>query len=171
MRTWYKMIPPKKVQEVSQIYKGVWLPQMDRYWESDDGYSVMSRKIKTDWGAVEHVTIERMNKGGDIPWAVKQEIKDELFGFKCTAIEVFPAKKNLIDVCDVYHLWVLPKDFRMPFGIHPIRDRVCDPIERGYDFDLEKCKEWNDSDTRKSLVGELDLDYLSTGLERVLVYE
>lgn len=171
MRTWYKMIPPKKVQEVSQIYKGVWLPQMDRYWESDDGYSVMSRKIKTDWGAVEHVTIERMNKGGDIPWAVKQEIKDELFGFKCTAIEVFPAKKNLIDVCDVYHLWVLPKDFRMPFGIHPIRDHVCDPIERGYDFDLEKCKEWNDSDTRKSLVGELDLDYLSTGLERVLEYE
>jgi DNA gyrase subunit A len=51
---------------------------MDRYWESDDGYHVGSRLIRTDWGVVEHVTIGRMGLvGGDIPWAVKQEIKEE----------------------------------------------------------------------------------------------
>lgn len=157
-RVWHKMLPPKKLQEIVPIYQGIWMPQMDRYWESEDGYSVMSRKIKTAWGAVEHVTIGRLGEisfGGanDIPWAVKQEIKDELYGYKCTAIEVFPAKKNLVDICDVYHLWVLPEGFKMPFGIHPYKDVQCDPIERGYDFNLDDCNTWNESDTRKALVG------------------
>lgn len=135
------------------------MPQLDRCWESDDGYSVMSRKIKTDWGPIEHITIQKMGTMGvggtcEVPWSVKQEIKDELFGYKYTAIEVFPAKKNLVDVCDVYHLWLLPDNFKLPFGIHPHRDPQCNPIERGYDFDLEKCKAWNDSPDRAALVGD-----------------
>lgn len=157
MRKWHKLPPPKKLQEIAEIYKGVWMPQMDRYWESDDGYNAMSRLIKTEWGAVEHVTIQRSGKGlyaGDIPWAVKQEIKDELFGIRATAIEVFPAKKNLVDVCDVYHLWVLPKEFKLPFGIHPTRDVQCNPIERGYDFNMDEAVAWNESPERKAIVGE-----------------
>lgn len=151
MRTWYKCVPPKVLHENFGIYKGVWMPQMDRYWESDDGYSAMSRLLRTEWGPVEHVTIQRMGRKGDIPWAVKQEIKEELFGIRSTAIEVFPAKKNLVDVCDVYHIWVLPKDFRLPFGIHPTRDVQCEPVERGLDFDLEECNRWIDSPERKAI--------------------
>lgn len=155
-KVWHKVIPPKKAQEIANIYKGTWMPHMDRAWESEDGYSVLSRAIKTQWGTVEHVTIQRMSGSGDIPWAEKQEIKDDLFGFKSTAIEVFPAKKNLIDVCDVYHLWVLPKDFKMPFGIHPFKDVQCPPVERGYDFDLEECREWNDNPIREEMMAERD---------------
>lgn len=158
-RVWYKMIPPKKVQEELHIYSGVWMPQLDRYWESNDGYSVMSRKIRTEWGAVEHITIQKMGgigMGGasEVPWSVKQQIKDELFGYKYTAIEIFPCKKNLVDVCDVYHLWLLPDDFKIPFGIHPYRDPQCEAIERGYDFDLDKVRAWNNSPERAALVGE-----------------
>lgn len=149
MRTWHKCIPPKVLHENFGIYKGIWMPQMDRYWESDDGYSVMSRLIRTEWGPVEHLTIQRMRGKGDIPWAVKQEIKEELFGIRSTAIEVYPAKKNLVDVCDIYHIWVLPKDFRLPFGIHPTRDVQCEPVERGLDYNLEECKKWMDSPERK----------------------
>lgn len=156
-RKWVKCIPPKKLQEITPVYKGVWMPQMDRYWESDDGYNVMSRQIKTSVGVIEHITIGRLggfNIGGsgEVPWSVKQEIKDELFGVKRIAIEVFPSRKHLVDVCDVYHLWLLPKDYTMPFGIHPIRDPQCDPVERGYDFDLDKCKEWTDSPERAALI-------------------
>lgn len=154
-RTWYKMIPPKKVHEEFGVYQGIWMPQMDRYWESDDGFSVMSRQIKTDWGVVEHVTIQRMGKGlwaGDVPWAVKQEIKDELFGIRATAIEVFPTKKHLVDVCDVYHLWVLPKDFKLPFGIHPTRDPQGTPVERGYDYNMIDVQAWTESPQRDTLV-------------------
>lgn len=153
MRHWYKCIPPKMCHEQLGIYRGTWMPQMDRCWESDDGYSVMSRRIRTEWGVVDHVTIGRMGKFGDIPWAVKQEIKDELFGRRATAIEVFPSAKNLVDVCDIYHLWVLPEDFRLPFGIHPTRDPIGDPVERGYDFNIEDNKKWLDSPERKALLG------------------
>ena len=91
---------------------------------------------------------------GDIPWAVKQEIKNELFGSRTTAIEVFPSKKNLIDVMDLYHLWILPKDFRLPFGIHPNRDPQCPTVERGYDFNMEDVVAWTESPKRKQLEGD-----------------
>ena len=152
MRKWYKVIPPKVLHEKMGMYQGVWMPQMDRCWESDDGYSVMSRKIRTDWGIVEHVTIQRMGLSGDIPWAVKQAIKDELFGKKVTAIEVFPSEKHLVDICDVYHLWVLPEDFKIPFGIHPNRDPKGVPVHRGYDFNIDDVKKWTDSSERKALL-------------------
>lgn len=151
-RTWHKILPPKKAQEVFNIYHGVWHPQIDRCWESEDGYSVSSRLIKTEWGQVEHVTIQRLGGTGDVGWKVKQEIKDDLFGHQRVAIEVFPSSKNLVDVCDVYHLWVLPKGFELPFGIHPTRDPMGTPVERGYDFNLQECQEWCESDLRKELM-------------------
>lgn len=159
MRKWYKMISPKQANETWTIYTGSWMPDMDRWWESDDGYSVGSRLLRTDWGTVEHVTIQKMGSlsgdgSRDIPWAVKQEIKDELFGSRRVAIEVFPEQKHLVDVCDVYHLWVMPKDFKMPFGIHPTRDVQCPVVNRGYDWDLEKAKEWIDNPLRKQFLGE-----------------
>lgn len=153
MRKWYKSLPMKKVHEELGLYNGTWSKEMDRYWESDDGYNVGSRLIRTDWGTVEHVTIERIG-GGDIPWAVKQEIKNELFGIRATAIEVFPCKKNLIDVMDIYHLWILPKDYQLPFGIHPYRDPQCPVVERGYDFNMKEVVAWVESPERKKLVGE-----------------
>lgn len=166
-RVWHKLVPPKKLQEVANIYQGVWMPQMDRYWESEDGYTAMSRLIKTPWGDVEHLTINTMCGSSDIPWAVKQEIKDELFGFQRVAIEVFPAKKNLIDVCNVYHLWVLPKDFRLPFGIHPYRDPQGEPVERGYDFNLNDCHEWNESPERAALMENRDNCLTDVQRERI----
>ena len=141
MRKWHKSIPPKVLHEQFGLYQGMWMPFMDRYWESDDGYNAMSRQIRTEWGVIEHFTIQRSgamtNDGSrDIPWSVKQEIKNELVGERRVAIEVFPAQKNLVDICDVYHLWVLPKDFKLPFGIHPTRDPQGKPVERGYDYNL-----------------------------------
>lgn len=152
MRRWIKCIPPKFMHEQFGIYTGMWMPHMDRYLESDDGYCATSRAIKTEWGVVEHVTIQRLCGKGDIPWAVKQEIKDELFGSRATAIEVFPAKKHMVDICDIYHLWVLPKDFKLPFGIHPTRDVQCEPVERGYDYNLEEVKKWTESPERRALI-------------------
>ena len=154
MRTWHKSIPMKMLHEKFGVYNGAWSQQMDRYWESDDGYTVSSRQIRTAIGVVEHVTIQKVGpgvRGGDIPWAVKQEIKDELFGSRATAIEVFPAKKNLVDVMDIYHLWILPKDYKLPFGIHPTRDTQCPAVERGYDFNVEETVAWTESPERKAL--------------------
>lgn len=77
----------------------------------------MSRKIETVWGIVEHACI-RNAEASDIPWAEKQRIKRELFGKWTTAIEVFPADDRLVDQANMYHLWILPDGFPLPFGIH-----------------------------------------------------
>lgn len=152
MRKWIKGVSPRQLNSIMPVYKGIWMPQMDRCWESDDGYSVLSRLVRTKWGKVEHVTIQRKNKGlsndgtYDVPWAVKQQIKDELFGKDRTAIEVFPTEKLLVDVCDVYHLWVFEKGFELPFGIHPKEAAKMEYVNRGFSFteaDLVEYKKFN----------------------------
>ena len=67
---------------------------------------------------------------------------------------MFPSRKNLIDACDVYHLWVLPKDFALPFGIHPTRDPKGIPVNRGYDFSIEDSLAWTQSEERKQLMDQ-----------------
>ena len=51
-----------------------------------------------------------------------------------TSIEVYPKQDKLIDVCDVYHLWVFDKKYNMPFGIHP-KEHI-HAINRGYNMNL-----------------------------------
>ena len=143
-RIWKETLAPKYLHEVLGVYHGAWFPDMDRCWRSNDGYQVTSRIIFTEWGKVEHAAVQLIdddaflssNGERDIPWAVKQQIKNEIFGETRLAIEVFPKQKNLVDVQDVYHLWVFPKDFDLPFGIHPIRDKQCKVISRGCPKDV-----------------------------------
>lgn len=139
---WHKEIPPKYLHEQIGVYEGVWLPLMDRYWESDEGYNVMSREFSCELGKFQHITIEAAN-GKPVGWSIKQQIKDELFGRDRIAIEVYPDNKHLVDVMNVYHLWILPKKSKMPFGIHPIKDNIGEPVFRGYDFNLNECIERN----------------------------
>lgn len=148
---WVKAIPPKMIQKQFGIYQGQWMPEMDRCWmDYERGYSVSSRMIYTkQWGNVEHVTISRLHKDGEpivstdganvIGWSEKQMIKNELFGEDRFAIEVYPKQDRLVDVADVYHLWVFGKKYDMPFGIHPKEYKKA--INRGatfYEEDLEE---------------------------------
>lgn len=141
---WVKGIPPKMLQEQFGIYHGQWMPEMDRCWEDyERGYSVCSRMINTkQFGNVEHVTITRHHKEGDeivatggvapIGWSEKMMIKNELFGEDRFAIEVYPKQERLVDIADVYHLWVFNKKYDMPFGIHPKEYKKA--INRGATF-------------------------------------
>lgn len=43
---------------------------------------------------------------------------------------MFPAENRLVDMTDTYHLWILPKKFKMPFGIHP-SDAKVSAVHRG----------------------------------------
>ncbi len=145
-RIWKETISPAYLHENYGIYQGEWMPQMDRCWMSDDGIQVTSRLLITDWGKVEHAAINitgglTFNGESDLPWAVKMEIKNELFGEDRLAIEVFPKKKNLVDVMDVYHLWVFQKDFELPFGIHPVRDKKARWVKRGCPKDVSALAE------------------------------
>lgn len=85
---------------------------------ANERYSVQFFEQSSRWGKITHLLIRRHDQGKGLPWAHKQRIKNELVGEDRTAVEVFPSAKNLIDDADVYHLWVLPPDFDLPFGIH-----------------------------------------------------
>ena len=140
-RIWKETLSPAYLHEKFGVYKGVWMQQMDRCWMSDDGIQVTSRLIMTDWGKIEHAAITvagglSSNGEYELPWSVKMQIKNELFGEQRLAIEVFPKQKNLVDVMDVYPLWVFPKDFDLPFGIHPTRDKQGRQIHRGFPTDV-----------------------------------
>lgn len=144
-----KAIPPRLLRDEFGLYQGTgrvgWHGEMDRCWiDNDASICVTSRIIRTRFGNVEHVAISKgtgTNDGsGDISWSMKMQIKNELFGENRFAIEVFPKQKNLVDVLDVYHLWVFDKKLEMPFGIAPHEYQRA--INRGYCItrdDLEKC--------------------------------
>lgn len=95
---WTETITPKQaVEELGVPYHG-WMREMDRAWVSEDGqYSVMSRLLRTPVGKVEHVAITsaagcgKCDGSGDIPWAVKMQIKNELFGEKARRHRGIPA--------------------------------------------------------------------------------
>ncbi|HBZ80934.1 MAG TPA: hypothetical protein DEP07_11175 [Brevibacillus sp.] len=92
-----------------------WFSQLSQAW-SNGKYAVMARDVFTESGIVKHVCI-RNAAGTDIPWREKQRIKNELFGSEATAIEFFPKESELVDEANMYHLWVLPIGYTLPFGL------------------------------------------------------
>ena len=79
-------------------------------------YCVMIRNIETEWGTVEHAII-RNAESTDICWSEKQRLKNEIFGHEAVAIEIFPKMSELVDSANMYHLWVMPDGFVIPFSI------------------------------------------------------
>lgn len=144
-----KVMPPKFMHDYFGLYPDGpnrlgWHGEMDRSWiDNDADICVCSRLIRTQFGNVEHVTISKgtgTNDGtGEVTWAEKMQIKNELFGENRFAIEIFPKQKNLVDVCDVYHLWVFDKKVNMPFGI--AKGEYQKAVNRGYsvsEADIQK---------------------------------
>lgn len=95
-----------------------WFGELDKVWV-DGEYAVMSRPLQTEWGEVTHACIRNVDNT-DIPWAEKQRIKNELFGVDRIAVEVFPAETQLVDEANMYHIWILPEGFKMPFTLKEV---------------------------------------------------
>lgn len=94
-----------------------WRLEMSSAWRSaDNQYRVYRRDYESKNGPAIHISIFKEG-GGDVPWAIKQDAKDKFIGENRTAVEVYPASKNLVDKGDVYHLWSLPEEFQLPFNL------------------------------------------------------
>lgn len=100
-----------------QLGKGTgWFGELDRVYRQGNEYVVMVRNVETEWGIIQHACI-RNAENTDIPWSEKQRIKNEIFGQESSAVEVFPKESELVDEANMYHIWVLPTDFKIPFGL------------------------------------------------------
>jgi hypothetical protein len=93
-----------------------WMGQVDTVWRN--GWCVvMRRRLALAWGPADHAIL-RTARNAELGWAEKQRIKDEIFGTDRVAVEVLPAAGDVVDAADIYHLWVLPPGFCLPFGLH-----------------------------------------------------
>lgn len=93
-----------------------WFGELNRVYRQGNDYVVMVRNVETAWGIVQHACI-RNAESIDIPWAEKQRIKNEIFGRESQAIEVFPKESQLVDEVNMYHIWVIPDEMKLPFGL------------------------------------------------------
>lgn len=80
-------------------------------------YSVQWFEVETEWGQVVHLMVRRHDEGPIREWTHMQRIKNELVGPERVAVEVYPAQSEVVDQANMYHLWVLPEGFRLPFGL------------------------------------------------------
>lgn len=84
----------------------------DEIW-INDLYQVVKHPLK---GMV-HLNIRRRDGYPGRDWRHFQQIKNELVGEECEAVELYPAESRLVDQGNKYHLWVVvDPTFRFPFG-------------------------------------------------------
>jgi hypothetical protein len=80
---------------------------------------VMSVQIsyeETQVGQMTHLWVRR-HDGRPVLWAEMQRVKNELVGPERVGVEVFPAETNLVDVAPMYHLWIYPEGYQLPFSL------------------------------------------------------
>lgn len=73
-----------------------------------------------------HLVIRRMDKAPARDWTDFQDIKNQLLGPECEAVELYPPESHLVDARNQYHLWGLtdPDD---TFGVGFRHGRETEP--------------------------------------------
>jgi hypothetical protein len=70
-----------------------------------------------DDAGVLHLWVRRHDGAMPSSWSDLQRIKDEVAGPERVAVQVFPARDDLVDQANLAHLWVYPAGHRLPFGL------------------------------------------------------
>ena len=89
---------------------------------SDDEYIVEIHRTSCHWGDSIRLSITRIDKSPIHSWRDLQRIKDQVAGEDRTAIEIYPKKKDVTDTANIYHLWILPEDFELPYRLIPYQE-------------------------------------------------
>jgi hypothetical protein len=84
----------------------------DEIWKNDL-YQVVARRAPE----FVHLNIRRVDGFPGRDWRHFQQIKNELVGPECEAVELYPAESRLVDTSNKFHLWVMTDPtYRFPFG-------------------------------------------------------
>lgn len=87
----------------------------------NDFYVVQVFDVATALGNVVHLAVRTADarpQGGEPPWRDMQRIKNELCGEELEAVQVYPKQADVMDQANMYHLFVLPPSWPLPFGLH-----------------------------------------------------
>ena len=76
-------------------------------WKNDL-YTVLVDRDNEEYMGYIHISFRRNDRQPVTDWRHKQNIKNQLIGEECEAIELFPAESRLVDQANQYHMWGLP---------------------------------------------------------------
>ena len=83
-------------------------------------YQVSMSRTLVDWFGAEKDVVQlciRRRDGAMIwDWRHFQQIKNELCGEECEALQLFPAESRKVDTSNKWHLWCVADGTKMPFG-------------------------------------------------------
>ena len=79
----------------------------------NDVYTVWRRE---DARGVTHLAIRRNDRAAARDWRHFQTIKNQLCGEEREAAELYPTEQRVVDLANVFHLWVMPAGFIFPMG-------------------------------------------------------
>jgi hypothetical protein len=80
----------------------------------NDLYQVQVHELEGGW---RHLNIRRVDGYPGRDWRHFQQIKNELVGPECEAVEIYPAESRLVDQGNKYHLYCCTDpEYRIPFG-------------------------------------------------------
>lgn len=85
----------------------------------NETYSVQRFVKLTDVGFVDHLMIRRHDEKPIHSWADMQKAKNDLVehGENRIGVQVFPKESDLIDQANMYHIWVFPVGYDLPFNL------------------------------------------------------
>jgi hypothetical protein len=113
----FARVSNKRFEEIKSKYSATgWFKEIDRAY-ANGTFSVVVRTIKTEYGLCKHAAIRNLDST-EVTWSEKQEIKNKIFGVNYVAIEVYPKQDELVDGANMYHLWILPLQYNLPFNLH-----------------------------------------------------
>lgn len=80
----------------------------------NDVYQVAVRRVgDTNF----HLSIKRIDRQPIHDWRDLQEIKNQILGPECEAVELYPAESRRVDTANQFHLWgTMDESFRFPLG-------------------------------------------------------
>ncbi|MFH0935701.1 MAG: hypothetical protein V1828_02425 [Candidatus Omnitrophota bacterium] len=113
------------------IEKPDWTKKLKGYFPNSgievltDGiYIVEVHNSSCEWGDSIRLCVKRIDKKPIHSWGDLQEIKNQIAGEERIAIEIYPKQDQITDEGNMYHLWVLPKDFGLPYRLVPYKDKA-----------------------------------------------
>lgn len=105
---------PTAIEKMEADLKAVQLWKNDLYQVELREMTAMIGDQVQQWV---HLNIRRTDGYPGRDWRHFQQIKNELVGPECEAVELYPAESRLVDNSNKYHLWACKQPgFRFPLG-------------------------------------------------------
>lgn len=131
LRRGYAVRPPVKEYLAAMVRLGVRREEAKNYyrqmadveiWLNESYVVIVTRDVPVDMNPQElpglvWLSIRRQDREPVRDWRDFQQIKNQLLGVECEAVEVYPAESRLVDSANQYHLFgFTDPEARVPFG-------------------------------------------------------